>query len=72
MKRELTDRQREVLRLLGGRLTTREVAAKLGVSQAKVQNDVYLARAKLTGLIGRAVRTREQAIAVAREQGFIE
>lgn len=72
MERRLTKRQLEVLRLLAGGHSTREVAAELQIGEMIVNNDVYHARAKLTGLARKPVRNREETVAVAREQGLIE
>lgn len=72
MERRLTYRQREILRLFAKGLSTKEVAAELGIRETMVNNDAYHARAKLMGLTGKPVRSRGEAVAVALEQGIIE
>lgn len=72
MERGVTNRQREVLQLFAAGLSAKEVAVELKIHEAGVLNQVYRARAKLTGLARRPVRSREEAVLVARELGLIE
>ena len=57
----LTAREREVLQLIAGGLSSRETAHRLALSVPTVESHVRSARAKL------GVRTRLEAVAVARE-----
>jgi DNA-binding CsgD family transcriptional regulator len=61
----LTRREREVLRLLGERLTDPEIAARLYLSSRTVESHVANILAKLN------VQNRRQAIAVAVKRGLI-
>jgi LuxR family maltose regulon positive regulatory protein len=56
----LSDRERQVLRLLGGRLSLREIAAELRVSPNTIKTQTRSIYRKL------GVSTREQAVAAAR------
>lgn len=57
----LTEREREVLQLIGGGLSSRDTARRLALSVPTVESHVRSARAKL------GVRTRLEAVAVVRE-----
>ena len=61
----LTRREREVLRLLGERLTDPEIAARLYLSPRAVESHVANILAKLN------VQNRRQAIAIAVKRGLI-
>lgn len=60
----LTPREREILALLAQGLSNAEVAARLGISEKTVRN-------QLTGLFGKlGVSSRTQAVALAHQGGF--
>lgn len=61
---ELSDREREVLALIGAGLSNPEIAEKLVISMATVKTHVRHIFAKLD------VRDRVQAVVVARDAGF--
>ncbi len=61
---KLTQRELEVLSLLAHRLTNKEIAAELGVSETTVKTHVRNILQKL------GVRTRAEAARYAREQGL--
>jgi DNA-binding NarL/FixJ family response regulator len=63
---ELSNRQIEVLRLLGGGLTTRQMASRLGISERTVEAHV----SKLYGKLG--VRTRVEAVGRGISLGLID
>ena len=62
----LTDRELEILGLLGDGLATREIASQLFVSAATVKSHVSHALAKL------GVRNRVQAVLLVKELGLLE
>jgi DNA-binding CsgD family transcriptional regulator len=62
---EPSSREREVLALLAGGATDRQVAASLHLSPATVQTHVRNAKAKL------GARTRAQAVALALQRHLI-
>ncbi|WP_030174168.1 response regulator [Spirillospora albida] len=62
---ELTPREREVLRLLGGGLSNAELAAHLHLSEATVKTHVARIFAKL------GLRDRAQAVVFAYESGMV-
>jgi DNA-binding NarL/FixJ family response regulator len=61
----LTDRETEVLRLIADGLTTRDVAARLGISPRTVENYKQHMFTKL------GVQSRAHAVAVASRLGFL-
>ncbi|MEU3843995.1 response regulator transcription factor [Streptomyces sp. NPDC028635] len=63
--RRLTDREREVLRLMAAGLTNAEIAGRMGVGPATVKTHVASVLAK-TG-----ARDRTQAVIAAYEAGFL-
>jgi DNA-binding CsgD family transcriptional regulator len=62
---DLTDRQREVLVLLAGGLSTRDIAAELGISTTTARNHI----ANLMAALG--VHTRLQAVIAASRAGLV-
>jgi DNA-binding NarL/FixJ family response regulator len=62
---ELTPREREVLRLLGGGLSNTELAARLQLSEATVKTHVARIFAKL------GLRDRAQNVVIAYESGLV-
>ncbi len=62
---ELTEREREVLDLLAGGASNREIATRLHLAEGTVKNHVSNILAKLHAA------NRTQAVALAREQGLI-
>lgn len=62
---QITSREREVLRMLADGVSTREMAARLGVSYTTVRAHVYHLVKKL------GAHSRLGAVAKAREQGLI-
>ncbi|WP_297007788.1 response regulator transcription factor, partial [uncultured Corynebacterium sp.] len=63
--RDLTDREREVVALVGEGLSNEEIAARLVLSPATVKTHVSRAMAKLR------VRDRAQLVVVAYETGLV-
>jgi DNA-binding CsgD family transcriptional regulator len=61
----LTDRQREVLKMVAQGVTTKEIAAALFLSQATVKRELR----RVFDLIG--VRNRAHAVAEAQKKGLI-
>lgn len=55
---DLTNRERDVLRLLGRRLSNKEIARQLGLSPATVKNHVHAILTKLSASSRREVLTR--------------
>jgi DNA-binding NarL/FixJ family response regulator len=64
--RALTRRERDVIRLIAAGLTTRQMATRLGVSEATVETHITRAYRKL------GVRTRVQAVARALQSGIVD
>jgi LuxR family maltose regulon positive regulatory protein len=62
---ELTERELEVIGLLDGRLTTRQMAESLFVAPSTVRTQIKSIYRKL------GVSSRGEAVAVAREQGLV-
>ncbi|HLU72714.1 MAG TPA: helix-turn-helix transcriptional regulator, partial [Nonomuraea sp.] len=63
---QLTDREREVLTLVGGGLTNDEIAAKLFMSPATAKTHVSRAMTKLHA------RDRAQLVVIAYESGLVK